>query len=206
MTGMLVVTCILIWLMVQRFLWPTVSLLMEAIVLSSAQGRVHCLQAWSSGVMRCSLSTKMPSSFRIVDIWQNFLDCNMRSAASLSDNLRHFDVLIFVEIWTELMPLSQIVELNSCLFSEVYWWQRSLRLGLILDDSWGLLDSRRILHMHNRRFLYYGQLLRRLLNYIRIRILCDRLWPFFSPRTLKVWDIHVVWVLSVKHILLVRIV
>ena len=159
---------------------------MEAIVLSSAQGRVHCLQAWSSGVMRCSLSTKMPSSFRIVDIWQNFLDCNMRSAASLSDNLRHFDVLIFVEIWTELMPLSQIVELNSCLFSEVYWWQRSLRLGLILDDSWGLLDSRRILHMHNRRFLYYGQLLRRLLNYIRIRILCDRLWPFFSPRTLKV--------------------
>ena len=50
-------------------------------------------------------------------------DRDLRCTASFFDYLCNFSVLVLLELWTKLMSLSQVVELNSSLLFAVNGWK-----------------------------------------------------------------------------------
>ena len=139
---------------------------------------------------------------RIVDdVRQNFLNSDLRSTSSFLDNLRNFAILVLLELRTELVSLSKVVEFDSgLLFSE----NRGQRLLIdnILND-WGgfgldgglLLDNFDFFSLRGLfNDLYYGF---GLLDDEGVQIVCDLLRAFVLVEwTLEVIDVHVVRVLS----------
>ena len=139
---------------------------------------------------------------RVVDdVRQNFLNSDLRSTSSFLDNLRNFAILVLLELRTELVSLSQVVEFDSgLLFSENRgqrllvdnilndWCGLGLDGGLLLDNFYnfslrGLFDD-----------LYHGF---GLLDDEGVQIVCDLFRAFVLVEgTLEVVNVHVVRVLS----------
>ena len=71
---------------------------------------------------------------------QNFLNGHLRRTAPFLDNLRDFAILVLLELRTQLVPLSQVVELHPSLLLAINGRQWLLRLLVndVLND-WGWL-------------------------------------------------------------------
>ena len=133
------------------------------------------------------------------DVRQNFLNSDLGCAASLLDNLCHFAILVLLELRTELVSLSEVVELDSgLLFPEN--GREWLLVDDILNDWCGLgLDWRLLLDNFDNFSLrlwlglfddlYHGF---GLLDNEGVQIVGDLLRAFVFQGALEVVNVHVV--------------
>ena len=119
-----------------------------------------------------------------VYVRQDFLNCDSSRTSSFSDDLGYLLVSFVVFIpWTDIVPFAQIVEFNSGFFLTVDHFRRSsLFLDLFYElDCRGrrlLIEYRLLGFIYNESFLRNG--------------------GCFWDRSAKVWDVKVVWVLSLN--------
>ena len=92
---------------------------METIVVYAAERRVYRLYCARLRIIESH--TIYP--WRLVYVGKDLDDRDLRRTASFFDYLCNFSVLVLLELWTKLMSLSQVVELNSSLLFAVNGWK-----------------------------------------------------------------------------------
>lgn len=120
---------------VERDVGDCVQPTLEACVVRSAQGRVHCLLVRARGGVLAR---------RAVNVWEHLLDRYMRRTHSLLNDLSHLRILVFLVLGTQLVALSEVVKLDPRLFFPLNWRQRQRKwFRHILNDRRLFDDSHR---------------------------------------------------------------
>ena len=110
---------------------------MEAIVVNTAERRIYCLD----GTRLRIIVSHTIDPWMLVYVGQDLFDRDLRRTASFFDYLRNFSILVLLELWTELVSLSQVVKLYSCLLFTENGWKRLL---FVFNDRNLLFDNYRL--------------------------------------------------------------
>ena len=114
-----------------------ISLTMEAIVVNAAERRVYRLD----GTRLRIIVSHTIDPWMLVYVGQDLFDRDLWRTASFFDYLRNFSILVLLELWTELVSLSQVVKLYSCLLFTENGWKRLL---FVFNDRNLLFDNYRL--------------------------------------------------------------
>ena len=107
-----------------------IPLAMKAIVVNAAERRIYRLDCTRLRIIvRHTVNPR-----KLVYVGEDLLYRDLRRTASFFYHLCNLSVLVLVELWTELVSFSQVVELYSSLLFTENGWKWLLRLLYVFND------------------------------------------------------------------------